>query len=42
MKDRASYPMNKQAAIKKIIHPSKDEITKHKKYLKNYLKKNYY
>ena len=28
--------------FKKIIKPSKDEISKHKEYLKNYLKKNYY
>ena len=28
--------------FKKIITPSKDEISKHKEYLKNYLKKNYY
>ena len=28
--------------FKKIISPSKDEISKHKEYLKNYLKKNYY
>ena len=27
---------------KKIITPSKDEASKHKEYLKNYLKKNYY
>ena len=27
---------------KKIITPSKDEVSKHKEYLKNYLKKNYY
>ena len=26
----------------KIITPSKDEISKHKEYLKNFLKKNYY
>ena len=28
--------------FKKIITPSKDEMSKHKEYLKNYLKKNYY
>ena len=28
--------------FKKIIKPSEDEIFKHKEYLKNYLKKNYY
>ena len=28
--------------FKKIITPSKDEVSKHKEYLKNYLKKNYY
>ena len=28
--------------FKKIITPSKDEISMHKEYLKNYLKKNYY
>ena len=27
---------------KKVIEPSKDEIFKHNKYLKNYLKKNYF
>ena len=28
--------------FKKVIRPSKDEIFKHEKYLKNYLKKNYF
>ena len=28
--------------FKKIITPSEDEVSKHKEYLKNYLKKNYY
>ena len=28
--------------FKKVITPSKDEISKHKEYLKNFLKKNHY
>ena len=28
--------------FKKIISPSKDEISKHQEYLKNHLKKNYF
>ena len=28
--------------FKKVIVPSKDEISKHREYLKNYLKKNYF
>ena len=28
--------------FKKVVHPSKEEIIKHKEYLKNLLKKNYY
>ena len=33
---------SKISYYKKIITPSKDEVSKHKEYLKNYLKKNYY
>ena len=45
-KNEQNYQLNKlnleTSYFKKIITPSKDEISKHKEYLKNYLKKNYY
>ncbi|WP_440675631.1 DNA polymerase III subunit epsilon [Candidatus Pelagibacter sp. HIMB1593] len=45
-KDEQNFEANKSNAeilyFKKIITPSKDEISKHQKYLKNHLKKNYF
>ena len=45
-KDEQNFEANKSNSeilyFKKIITPSKDEISKHEKYLKNHLKKNYF
>ena len=45
-KDEQNFEANKSNTgilyFKKIITPSKDELSKHEEYLKNHLKKNYF